>query len=471
MVAAGVVAYSAFFSFLTVTRHWAFRTHALDLGYYVQVLWSVSRGLGAYVSLPEMHAWGDHLSPVLYLLVPLFSLFPGPVFLLVAQSVLFALGALPVFGVARRRLGSDQAAAAFALLYLASPSLHGVNIRDFHPAALAIPLLLTAVYCFETGRIRWFLVAVLLTLGCREDAAVAVIGLGLWVALARRRWILGLGVAAGSLMVLLFDTQVLMPYFRGGAYPHLQRYTHLGGSVGEILLNMLLHPLRTLSFMISPGKISYLLALIAPLGFLPLLAPLDLIPVVPGLAQNLLSFDHRLFHYRTQYTSFVLPFLILAAVSGYGRLSPLIRWRGRSIRGLTLGFAFFASLVLTAGTINDLAVPRWWLTGRQRAAYAVLAQVPPGASISTWERFVPHLAMRRRVFEFPRGMDPGGVEKSEYVLLDQTLMPDRHLPGFKLKRQGNEVTLSIPGRNGLEVYRYDVVREMEGYLLLRRQVG
>ena len=213
VVTAGVLAYIGVFSFLTVTRHWAFRTHALDLGQYVQIVWSLTQDLrGPYMSLPEMHAWGDHFSPTLYLLVPLFSLFPGPVFLLVAQSALFALGALPVFGVARRRLGSDQAAAAFALLYLASPSLHGVNIRDFHPAALAIPLLLTAAYCFETNRIGWFLLTVLLTLGCREDAALPVIGLGLWVALARRRWILGAGVAAGSLAVLLFDTQVLMPY-------------------------------------------------------------------------------------------------------------------------------------------------------------------------------------------------------------------------------------------------------------------
>lgn len=34
VVAAGVLLYIALFSFLTVTRHWAFQTHALDLGQY-----------------------------------------------------------------------------------------------------------------------------------------------------------------------------------------------------------------------------------------------------------------------------------------------------------------------------------------------------------------------------------------------------------------------------------------------------
>lgn len=466
-VAAGVVLYAALFSFVTVTRHWAFQTHALDLGQYVQIVWSLTQDLrGPYMSLPEMHAWGDHFSPTLYLLAPLFALFPGPVFLLVAQSVLFGLGALPVYALARRRLQSDVAAAGFALLYLVNPTLHGVNIRDFHPAALAIPLLLVAVYFFETNRIGWFLVAVLLTLGSREDAALGVIGLGLWIAVARRRWIFGLGLAAASLALLFFDIRVLMPYFRGAPYPHLWRYAHLGGSLGEIMLNMVLHPFRTLGFMVSIDKLLYLLALLAPLGFFPLLAPLDLLPALPTLAHNLVSLDHVLFHHRSQYNAFVLPFLILAAVSGYGRLSALAQWRGRPVRGLALGLAFVLSFALASRTLNDLAVDRWWPTQRQRAAHRLLAQVPPDVAVSTHERLVPHLALRPKVFIFPAGIDT-----SEYVLVDGTTIPDRHLPGLRLERQGSEVTLGVPGRQGPGEYRYEVSRETEGYLLLRRQAA
>ncbi|HEY9505623.1 MAG TPA: DUF2079 domain-containing protein, partial [Gemmatimonadales bacterium] len=114
VVAVGVALYASIFSFVTVTRHLTFRTHALDLGYYVQLTWNLARGNGPYVSLPEMHAWGDHLSPIVYLFVPPAWLLPSAPVLLVGQSVILALGALPVFGIARHRLGDGPPAAAFA---------------------------------------------------------------------------------------------------------------------------------------------------------------------------------------------------------------------------------------------------------------------------------------------------------------------------------------------------------------------
>ena len=61
--------------------------------------------------------------------------------------------------------------------------------------------------------------------------------------------------------------------------------------------------------------------MLAPLAFLPLLGGWDLLGVLPALAQNLLSADPVLYGFRAQYQSFVLPFLVLAAVGGYARLA------------------------------------------------------------------------------------------------------------------------------------------------------
>lgn len=463
VVAMGVVAYTLLFSFIAVSRHYAFRTHALDLGYYVQLLWSLTRGRGAYVSLPEMHAWGDHFSPILYLLVPLFVPFTDAVALLVAQTVVFALGAVAVFALARRRLGDERTAVAFAGLYLLNPALHGVNLRDFHSAALAIPLLLLALACLEAERPVWFLAALLLTLATREDAALAVIGVGLWLWLGRRRWRWGIGLVVLGLGWFFLTTGWMMPHFRGSPYPHLQRFAHLGGSLSEILLNVVIHPFRALSFMVSWDRLTYLVALFAPLGFLPLLSPLDLLPALPTLAVNLESRDPVLFQHRAQYIAFILPFLVPAAVSGYQRLE---RWtRGATgARGFrltpraALALAVLVSLALTSRTLNDLGVSKWRLSDQQRAAYAVMARIPADAAVSTWERFVPHLALRPQVFVFPAGLD-----RSEYVLLNLAAYP-WGIRGVKLDRQGDAATITARTRE----YRYAVLTDEAQHLLLRR---
>src|SRR5207249_2640010 len=216
-------------------------------------------------------------------------------------------------------------AAALALLYLANPSLHGINIRDIHPQAFAVPFLVWAAAAFDAQRYGLCVLALVLTLGGREDAAIAVVGFGLWLALARRRWALGAAVVAVSVLVLLVDLTWVMPYFRGSPYPHLDRYRHLGASVPEILVTLVARPWRWAPIVLTLPKLAYLAAMLAPLGFLPLLAPRALAAALPGLAMNLLSFDPVLFNYRSQYQSFVLPFFVLASVDGYARLR---QWRG-----------------------------------------------------------------------------------------------------------------------------------------------
>ncbi len=453
----GVAVYALAFSFITVTRHFAFRTHALDLGYYVQLTWNLARGHGPWVSLPEMNAWGDHLSPIMYLFAPVFWLAPGPVALLVGQAVMLAAGAVAVFGIARRRHLPDGTAAAFAIVYLLNPSLHGITVRDFHAAALAIPLLLAGLYFALADRHWLFVAAIVLTLTCREDAALPVLGVGVWLGLARRRWIAGGAMALGAFALLEVDVTWLIPHFRHEPYAHLGRYAALGHTLGEVIAGVVLHPIVTVEGLLTGGRLIYLVAMLAPLGFLPLLGGWGLVGAVPALAENLLSSDPVLYDYRTQYQSFVLPFLLLAAIGGYSRLAT--RWRGARPVAV-LGAAFALSLALASPAANDLAVARWWPDAEQRAAWSVLARVPAAASISAQERYVPHLALRRLVTVFPVALD-----RVDYVLVNERAYPWRDLPDVVLERAGNAVAIVAADSR---TFRYRVAAQSGPHLLLER---
>lgn len=447
LVAAATLGYVAGMSFIAVTRHLTFRTHALDLGYYVQVVWGVAQGRGALVTLPPMHAWGDHFSPVLYLLAPLAWLAPGAPALLVAQTAILAAGVPAVYAFASHRLGARAPAAALAALYALNPSLHGMNIRDIHPAVFVVPFLLAAALAFDRGwRLGWLL-ALVLTLACREDAALAVVGFGGWLALARGRWALGAAVAAASLAVLAFDVYVLIPAFRGEPYPHLTRYPHLGGSLGELAITLATHPDRWVATLADLRKLRYLAALLAPLGLLPLLAPRALAAALPGLAMNLLSLDPRTFHHRSQYQAFVLPFLFLAAVEGYRWLAARPRRLtvgGRRLPAAVLTVAFLASVVLTARTFNDLAVKAWWPDAGHRALARMVASIPPAAPVSANERVVPHLATRPEVYEFP-----GGLSLAEWILERESEAP--RVPAGRFEAVAREAGWVLWRRAGVTV--------------------
>jgi uncharacterized membrane protein len=413
-VLGGAIVYAVLMGFIVVTRHEALRTHALDLGYYVQLVSNMAGGHGAYVTLPPMHAFGDHLSPVFWLWVPMHWVWPGPVPLLLAQTFILAAGALAVFGLARLAIKDSGVAAAFALLYLVNPSLHGVNLRDIHPQALAIALVPAAALAFDRGRYGWCALALAVTLAGREDAAVAGVGFGTWVALARGRWLVGVLIAAASVGILFVDLRFVMPYFRGEPYPHLHRHAHLGASLGEILFTLVARPWQWLPVVFTLPKLTYLVLMVAPLGFLPLLAPRALAAAVPALAVNLLSLDPVLFHRRSQYTAFVLPFLVLAAIDGYRRLRAGFGRRRRSgwvTPATVVALGFVVSVVLTARTVNDLTVTRWLPGQTERAAHRLMKEMPPDAPASVNERLVPHLGSRREIHIFP-----AGIPRAEWLL-------------------------------------------------------
>src|SRR5262245_58291268 len=413
-------------SLIVVTRHVALRTHALDLGYYVQLVWNLSHGNGARVTLPPMHAWGDHFSPILYLFTPLGWLAPGAIALLLAQTLIFAAGAVAIAGFATRRLEDARLGAGFAILYLLSPTLHGINVRDIHPTAFAIPLMIAAAWAVDAGRPGWAALALVAALAGREDCAIAGVGFGMWLALARRRRMVGIAVAIACVGVLWVDMNVVMPHFRGEPYPHLiKRYAYLGATLPEVLTSILIRPWRWVPVVVTPEKARYLITMLAPLGFLPLAAPRAAAAALPGLAVNLLSTDSFLFSYRTPYQAFVLPFLFLAAVEGFAVARNATWWPRRVPARGVLVAAAIVSLVLSARTVNDLGVGKWALSPEQRAIRAMLARVPPLVAVSVNERLVPHLATRPECYVFPTGVD-----HAQWVLDRESRIARENIHGF-----------------------------------------
>src|SRR2546428_14171616 len=91
---------------------------------------------------------GDHFAPLLLVLMPFYFAFPHPETLLVTQTFALALGAWPVYLLARLKLPRGYALAWVAVYFLFVPLAY-INLYDFHEVWLSVAPLGFALYVLE----------------------------------------------------------------------------------------------------------------------------------------------------------------------------------------------------------------------------------------------------------------------------------------------------------------------------------
>ena len=122
-----------------------------DLAIFAQATDLALRGT-LFSSIRGMNWLGDHVSLILFVIAPLYALLRHPMTLLLLQCLALALGAVPVFALARRELGDEAIALGFAALYLLHPAIGYTNLFEFHPETLATSLLLATFWAVSARR-------------------------------------------------------------------------------------------------------------------------------------------------------------------------------------------------------------------------------------------------------------------------------------------------------------------------------
>ncbi|MBI3957899.1 MAG: DUF2079 domain-containing protein [Chloroflexi bacterium] len=282
-----------------------------DMGIYAQVMWSMAHGCPFYMSLlgGPGNFLGHHFAPLMILLAPFYRLWPDARFLLVTEVVALALTVAPLYIFARKRLG-PQTALLIVLAFLLYPPLHFTALTDFHEIHLAIPLLMASTALLIDKRLRLSIICLALAMLVKEEVTFIAIGFGVYIALAQRRWCLGMAVVITSLLwgVILF--QVLIPILNGGAdYTFYQRYATLGATPREMLNTLTFHPVTVWNLVTTPSKLLFVFQLLAPLAALPLLGFPSILLAVPTLGYLLLSDYGFMTSITFYYTAPLIPFL------------------------------------------------------------------------------------------------------------------------------------------------------------------
>jgi uncharacterized membrane protein len=434
------------YSVFALAQNYTYKTSSYDLVIFdqavrsyahfhdgISVIKGVHNGFG-----PGFSVLGDHWSPILASLAPLYWIYDSPDTLLVAQAVLFALAIPPLWIFTRRAFGGGQRATIAAYLvsvaYALSWPIASALAFDFHEVAFAPVLIAVALERLQVGRLRTALIALAALLLVKEDMGLLVAGIGVYLAVShprtvRRQLTVGLALIAVGLADSFVATYLLIPAF-GGRSDYYWAYTALGRNGQQAIAHLITHP-SSLRLLITPRvKLVTMLWLFGAFCFLPLRSPIAL-ATIPLLAERMLA---NLFPNwwvtSFQYNAYLVVILACAAVDGAVRLDrDLSRWRHRAARpapaaaeaiapaadadtapqpaarragtfGLGCAAAMCAAAVVLVPHFAFGAAlhPNFYRQDKQvRAAAAAVAVVPGGVTVEAVGSVGPHLSGRDTV--------------------------------------------------------------------------
>lgn len=404
VVWAVAVLFALWMLLLLISLHRRYGTQTFDMAIFDQGVWLLSRFEDPFVTIRGLNLFADHTSYILLLIAPLYWIVSDVHVLFVISVGALAAGAPLTYAIAKRSGLGNTLSVGMAFAYLLHPAV-AWNVWDiFHPEVIAVPLLLAAYLFALNDRWRWVVVALVAALLVKEDAAVAVVPLAIFLAWRFKRAREGLGIAAFGSGLLAFNMFVVLPAFSPtGDLTNNWRYSQFGPGIGGALKGMLTKPGLLFSELFGSDRLTYYLQMLGPMPAA-LLAPEVLLVAVPITAANALSSHVHQYEIEFHYTVYGLAIVTIAAVSGIARLR----------KKLNLSSGALAAVVLTIAVTSSVLIGPWpqfrefdpWVgsvhSDESRTALdQALAIIPGDAPVAADWFTVTHLAHRTDAYMLP----------------------------------------------------------------------
>ena len=137
---------------LTILRFLSFRAPNFDFGIFVNMFHNMATKLTPLVSSERdmlLSHFAVHLSPIYYLLLPIYMVFPYPQTLFILQALAIVGGIIPLWLIAKKYKLNNIAVTLLGLVYLVYPAFVGGAFFDFHENKFLLPIILWLFYFYE----------------------------------------------------------------------------------------------------------------------------------------------------------------------------------------------------------------------------------------------------------------------------------------------------------------------------------
>ncbi len=457
----------------TVGRYLTFSTPTFDFGIFSQMFYNMKE-TGLPTTTVErdgaLSHFAVHVSPIYYLMLPFYWLFPSPITLQVLQGVVIASSVIPLWRIGKRHGLSEELRALLCAVMVLYPALSGGTSYDLHENCFLMPLVLWLFDAIDAKNTVLTAIFAVLVLFVKEDAAMYVAVIGLWLlvkSLLTFRKGEGKGLLTGAVLLgaslgwFFLVTGYLARFGDGVMTYRYDNFMYDGSSsLVTVVKSVVLNPMKALFECVDAEKLEYITLTMLPLLGLPLMTRRyeRYILLIPYLLVNLMS-DYQYQHdVMFQYSFGSAAFLFyLTAVN----LGDLKLCKARVIPLVT-------ALAVSAGCFTWAILPTGIDYSKRAVAQAAyydtireaLDLIPEGAPTATTNTYTAYLSDRAVLYDVKRCKWEQILE-TEYVALNRSASSNYTKYNSQGKSDGFANLVLRLEENG-----YELIHEVPGVLVI-----
>lgn len=198
---------------VVLNRFWQFEAFYYDHGLYDSSLWQAAHWQIPYIDHLEtqpIRQFGDHFTPTMYLLTPLYWITFSYEPILIIQNMMIVISAWLIFRLSTNKKLPGLLGFSIMVAYTLFVGLQNFAISNFHADGLALIFLPLSVLFMEKKKWVLFWVSLIFLLGTKQNFAAIGAGLGIYL-LVRKEFARGLITVFLSLIYYLIVVSWIIP--------------------------------------------------------------------------------------------------------------------------------------------------------------------------------------------------------------------------------------------------------------------
>jgi len=388
-----VLFFLIFFVLFSCISLWRFNTGQVfyyDFGHYARIIWLISRFLPPIINhkvLGEIHFFGDHFVPSLYLLAPMFWATAKLQILLIQQVLSTVLAGFLIYKIAGKEKLPFITSLIISFIFLLFAGVENPLVTDWHTESTAVVFLLLFIYLFFYKKKNSLaLLCAIIFMGLKDSNPLSFLFI----------LIPYFFIQKGKRKEIIFYAMFAILWFLIGGYiltPSISKQPYLYSPIlpskpWEFITN----------FVNLPIKRKLIFDSLASFGFLPVFSGVFLLPIIAELSIRLVpTYIHsQSFTLGMHYNVFLGSFLAIATIQVFSTIHLKTKRYQMGLIIFLLLVSLFVAKKITQPPLLLATNSVFWKEWNIKAEiFNEIRLIPESGSVMSQNNILPHLVQRK----------------------------------------------------------------------------